>query len=242
MSFKMMTPFVRMATTTRLTSRAFATQLTGAPTRPRAKKDAGLKIDKDPKVKKAAPALRATKQPPKGGISAYTLFIQNFAAQRKAEGERFVFTDAAEAYKQLPESEKSKLLEQVPNALAERKKLYDEFVSNMSASEIAAENKVRAGLRKKALAQGKTIPNKLKNIKDPNAPTAPLSAWMRFLKDRRESGAYEDLPMLEVTKRAAIDWRELSDDARAKYSEAAAKGYEEYKRAKDAYLGKQASQ
>ncbi|ORY76659.1 high mobility group box domain-containing protein [Protomyces lactucae-debilis] len=244
MSIKLMNPLVRLVARNPAQVRAFATQLGDAPTRPRVKKDTSLKIEKDPKLKKlkavaVPPVQRATKQPPKGGVSAYTLFIKNYASERKAAGERFALTDAIEAYKKMPEEEKAKLLEQVPNVLAERKKLYDAFVNNMSPAEIAAENKVRAGLRKTALAKGKSVSSKLKKIKDPNAPTAPLSAWMRFLQERRSSGAYEDLPMIEITKRASTEWRELSDEARAKYSEEAAKGYEAYKKAKDAYYGQQ---
>lgn len=196
-------------------------------------------VSKKPR-KAAAPKqtpVKALKTPTSNSrVSAYTLFIQNFAAERKKAGEKFLLQNATEAYKALPESEKSKLLEQLPELIAQRRAIYNEFISKLSPSEIATENKTRAALRKSRIAAGKSVKN-LGPIVDPNAPTRPLGAYFRFAQEMRNDFEYEGMTLTEQAKALGQKWKTLSDSEKSRFTERAQKEQQEYLAKKKQYYG-----
>ena len=181
------------------------------------------------KVTKPLAKPKPIKTPKSGSISAYNLFIQKFAEERKAAGEKYLLANARDAYNELPESEKSKLIEQIPELIKQRRTVYNEFIATLSPAEIKAENKTRKALRKERIAAGKSVTN-LGPIKDPNAPTYPSTAFFLFMRDHRTDGEYATMPITESARALGHRWKELSDEDKAPYQERAKQEREEYER------------
>lgn len=188
-------------------------------------------VVKPPSAPKALKAPKGTAK-----LSAYTLFIQNFAAERKKSGESFLLRDAGKAYKALPDSEKSKLLEQIPELISQRKAIYDEFIKKLSPAEILAENKTRAALRKTRIAAGKTIKN-LSPIVDPNAPKKPLGSFFLYYAGVRGDSEFAGMSMVEQSKAIGEKWKSLGEAEKSKYVEQAQQEKEQYKKKYDEYYG-----
>lgn len=193
------------------------------------------------KAKKVAapsvPKPKALKSPVRRAyVNAYIVFIQQFAAERKKAGERFSMTDAANAYNHLSESEKSQLMEQVPAIIAQRKSSYDEFVKNLSPSEIVAENRVRAALRKARIAAGKSVA-KLAPILDENAPKKPQSAYLLWFQDARQAIEYQGMSMTEQGKALGEQWRSMAEEEKAKWYNTAAELRKAWEKKKAEYYG-----
>lgn len=192
---------------------------------------------KKPNRNAAPPVPKAMKSPSsRNSVSAYSLFIQQLAAERKKSGEKFLLTDAAKAYKSLPESEKSKLLEQIPALVSQRKAIYDEFVSKLSPSEILAENKTRADLRKKRMAAGKSVKN-LSPILDKNAPTRPLGAFFLWAQQARQATEYQGMSITEQAKAMGEKWKSMAENEKAEWNTRAKSLREEYEQKKAEYYG-----
>ena len=119
--------------------------------------------------------------------------------------------DAGIAYANLDDEQKVYYAGKVQ----ESKELYAQelavWQSTLTPEDIRAENAFRAQQRK----EGKSRKG---NLKDPNAPKKPLSAYFLFLKDIRENDALRMIVWgdeSETTKQsvlAAERWRSLSDD------------------------------
>lgn len=190
-------------------------------------------------VKKAAPIPKPTARKSPSAyqrLSSYNIFIQKFAEERKKTGEKFLLQNATAAYKALPESEKSKLLEQLPELISQRKAIYDEFVSKLSPGEIAEENKIRAGLRKSRIALGKSVRN-LAPIVDPNAPTRPLSAFFLYMKDARKDTDLTGMTIAEQSKSLGEKWKQLVEAEKERYIQEAKKDLVAYQEKKKEYYG-----
>lgn len=188
-------------------------------------------------VRKSAPAPKpkARKAPPADKrVSAYTFFIQKFAEERRNSGEKFLLQNASAAYKALPESEKSKLLEQLPELISQRKAIYDEFVSKLSPADIVAENKTRAALRKSRIALGKSVRN-LEPIVDSNAPTRPLGAFFLYLKDARKESDLTGLSLIEQSKALGEKWKQLDKSKKERYLKEAKDELAVYQQKKEEY-------
>lgn len=185
-----------------------------------------------PKPKPAKQVLakpKAIKTPKSGSISAYNLFIQKFAEERKTSGEKYLLANARDAYTALPETEKSKLVEQIPELIKQRRAVYNEFIAKLSPSEIRDENRTRKALRKERLAAGKSVTN-LGPIKDPNAPTYPATAFFLFMKARRGDAEYSNMPITESARALGHAWKELGEDGKKEYVEAAKVERDDYER------------
>lgn len=191
------------------------------------------------KGRKAQPFVKPPKplQSPKNKrFSAYTLFIQNFAQERKKAGEKWLLQDASTAYKALPDSEKSKLLEQLPELVAQQKAIYDEFVKNLSPADILAENKTRAALRKTKIAAGKSVRN-LAPIVDPNAPKKPMNAFLSYLVENRGNPEYSGMTVSEQAKAIGEKWKQLGESEKSRYQNVSEKALNDWKQKTKEYYG-----
>jgi len=78
---------------------------------------------------------------------------------------------------------------------------------------------------------------KTKKEKDPNRPKRPLTAFMRYSSTRRSKIRLEKpgMSMVEISKLIGEEWRNLCDNDKRPFHDAATKDHEEYKIAKAAY-------
>lgn len=76
----------------------------------------------------------------------------------------------------------------------------------------------------------KTAAQKLKDKNDSGAPKKPLGTYFIFLAHNREAikKKHPDLSMCQQTKKISEEWKALSDDEKAKYTDLAAKDKERY--------------
>jgi hypothetical protein len=92
-----------------------------------------------------------------------------------------------------------------------RQQALSDWHQTLTPSLIALENRYRTAQRKLGLSRRS-------NLKDPNAPKKPLSAYFMFLKAVREDLSWSESVFggeKETTRQsvlAAARWREMSDD------------------------------
>merc|ERR1719402_231669 len=70
--------------------------------------------------------------------------------------------------------------------------------------------------------------------KDPNKPKKPATAFLRFAKDFRKT--HPTIGMIEASKAAASEWRELDDAGRKKYVDETAADKLEYEKLRSDYI------
>ena len=150
-------------------------------------------------LNKAKAAARATS--PGGTVQSAKLNVAKIAQE------------AGIAYNKLNDEQKAYYGEKVAESKAEHEEALKNWHKTLTPEDIRKENVYRAQMRK----EGKSRKG---NLKDPNAPKKPLSAYFLFLKGIREN---DDLRAevwgkeTETTKQsvlAAERWRGLSDDER----------------------------
>ncbi|ORD97234.1 HM20A [Hepatospora eriocheir] len=82
---------------------------------------------------------------------------------------------------------------------------------------------------------------KIKKLKDVNAPVRPLSAYMLYAQKRRKEMAVEENNLIamkkstEIVSKIAEEWRELEEDEKKEFREAASALNERYKVDLEAY-------
>ena len=150
-------------------------------------------------LNKAKAAARATS--PGGTVQSAKLNVAKIAQE------------AGLAYNKLSDEQKAYYGTKVAESKAEHEEALKNWHKTLTPEDIRKENVYRAQMRK----EGKSRKG---NLKDPNAPKKPLSAYFLFLKGIREN---DDLRAevwgkeSETTKQsvlAAERWRGLSDDER----------------------------
>eukprot|EP00040_Diaphanoeca_grandis_P005605 m.33649 g.33649 ORF g.33649 m.33649 type:complete len:1140 (+) comp16851_c1_seq1:87-3506(+) len=82
--------------------------------------------------------------------------------------------------------------------------------------------------------------SKPKKTKDPNAPKKPLSAYMLWLCETRESlkEEFKEVQPKVLLKKAGEKWNSLADDEKNKWNDVAAEKKEEWKKAVEEYENK----
>jgi hypothetical protein len=177
---------------------------------------------------KAAPKVQAKSllKPPRQAQSMWQLFFADeLAKEKEAAITRSpggtethaklnvaqIAKDAGFAYNKMSDEQRKYYAGKVDESKKEyaaAKKIYD---ANLTPEDVRIENIFRAQQRK----EGKSRKG---NLKDPNAPKKPLSAYFLFLKGIRESTELRNRVWAkesETTKQsvlAAERWRSLSDD------------------------------
>ena len=160
-------------------------------------------------------------KPPKQAGSAWQFFFAERLNEAKAQAQTGyklnvaeVAKDAGVAYNELSTAQKDVYMRRAADAREAYKKEYTAWLATLSPDEIKRENEFRAGQRK----AGKSRKG---NLKDPNAPKKPLSAYFLFLKAIRSNRAltrivFEDAEA--TTKQstlAAMRWREFTPEQKA---------------------------
>ncbi|BEI82595.1 hypothetical protein CcaverHIS002_0304630 [Cutaneotrichosporon cavernicola] len=142
--------------------------------------------------------------------------------------------DAGAAYAGLTEDRKAHYARKVEEGKVQYQKDLAAWQATLTPEDIKAENAFRAQQRK----DGKSRKG---NLKDPNAPKKPLSAYFLFLKgirendDLRKSVWAEESETTRQSVLAAERWRGLSDDEKRPYLQQAEKDKQEYEALRKIY-------
>lgn len=145
-----------------------------------------------------------------------------------------VAKDAGQRYAALPEEEKKEFQRRSQEAKDQWERDMHEWKSNLTPEDIKQENMFRT-------AQRKAGKSRKGNLKDPNAPKKPLSAYFLFLRAiRADPKMTEDVfaGEGETTKQsvlAAAKWRSLDEQAKHPYLEKAESDKVEYERLRKEY-------
>ena len=186
------------------------------------------------------PQLRSRLKPPKQSPSAWQIFFSEELQKIKATSpeERLnvahIAKDAGQRYADLPEWKRQEYQQRSQEAKEQYEKELAEWRSKLTPDDIKQENLFRSAQRK----MGKS---RRGNLKDPNAPKKPLSAYFLFLRTIRMD------PVLcqevlegehETTKQsvlAAAKWRTMSDTEKQPFLEQAERDKTEYERLRREY-------
>ncbi|CDO73764.1 hypothetical protein BN946_scf185015.g92 [Trametes cinnabarina] len=195
-----------------------------------------------------SPPLRSTLRPPKLAPSAWQLYFTDWIQRHQASSSKKLNVaqaakEAGQEYAKLSPEEKEPYKLRSQEAKAEREEQLKAYMRTLTPEDIKRENAYRT-------AQRKAGKSRKGNLKDPNAPKKPLSAYFMFLQRIRSDPelvreVFGD--ETETTKQsvlAAGKWRSMTDEQRKPFLaqaeqeklayEAARKEYEE---GKDAVTG-----
>lgn len=180
-------------------------------------------------IEKPPPKLPAKShlKPPRQAQSAWQIFFNDELNKAKAAavGETSpggtvhpaklnvaqIAKDAGAAYAALDDEQKAHYADKVQESKEQYAKDLAVWQATLTPEDIRQENAFRAQQRK----EGKSRKG---NLKDPNAPKKPLSAYFLFLKGIREDDALrarvwgEESETTKQSVMAAERWRNLSDD------------------------------
>jgi hypothetical protein len=198
--------------------------------------------EKEKKKKKDAPkpVLRSHLKPPKQAPSAWQVYFTEELQKMKADqpGERLnvahVAKDAGQRYAALPEEKKKEFQRKSLEAKAQWEKEMEDWRQTLTPEDIKQENMYRT-------AQRKAGKSRKGNLKDPNAPKKPLSAYFLFLRAIRADPALTQSVFegeQETTKQsvlAASKWRALPEAEKQPYLEKAEADKAEYERLRREY-------
>ncbi|WFD30761.1 hypothetical protein MSPP1_001785 [Malassezia sp. CBS 17886] len=191
------------------------------------------------------PHLKSRLKPPKQSPSAWQIYFTEELHKMKAESpdERLnvarVAKDAGQRYASLPEEERQQYVVRSHEAKEAYEKELAEWRAKLTPDDIKQENMFRS-------AQRKLGKSRRSNLKDPNAPKKPLSAYFLFLRTIRTDPqlAKEVLDgEHETTKQsvlAAAKWRTLAQSEKQPYLDQADRdkaNYEQLRREYEASRG-----
>lgn len=194
------------------------------------------KADEPPKPT----ALKSRLKPPKQAPSAWQIFFTEELQKIKAESpdERLnvahVAKDAGQRYAALPDSAKEEFARRSHEAKEQWEKEMSDWKAKLTPEDIRQENLYRS-------AQRKAGKSRKGNLKDPNAPKKPLSAYFLFLRAIRADPTMTQAVFegeQETTKQsvlAAAKWRGLSETDKQPYLERAEADKARYERLRREY-------
>ncbi|PWN48317.1 hypothetical protein IE53DRAFT_370728 [Violaceomyces palustris] len=201
------------------------------------------KKSEDPAPK--PPVLKSHLKPPKQAPSAWQIFFTEELQKIKSKSpeERLNVAHVAKAagqrYAALPESKKEEFQRRSQEAKEQWERDMQEWKSKLTPEDIKQENMFRT-------AQRKAGKSRKGNLKDPNAPKKPLSAYFLFLRAIRADAKMTQEVFegeQETTKQsvlAAAKWRSLSETEKQPYLDKAEQDktrYEQLRREYEASYG-----
>ncbi|WVQ64400.1 uncharacterized protein L199_002566 [Kwoniella botswanensis] len=188
--------------------------------------------------------------PPRQAQSAWQLFFTDELNKAKAAASQGnspggtphhvklnvaqIAKDAGVAYASLGDEQKKYYAQKVQESKEQYLKELAAWQATLTPEDIKAENAFRAQQRK----EGKSRKG---NLKDPNAPKKPLSAYFLFLKGIRENDDIrakvwgEESETTKQSVLAAEKWRSLTDDEKKPYLQQAEHDKQEYEAARKIY-------
>ncbi|CAA7260084.1 unnamed protein product [Cyclocybe aegerita] len=189
--------------------------------------------------KAADPPLKSVLRPPKLAPSAWQLYFTDWIQRQQASGTRKLNVaqaakEAGQEYACLSAAEKEPYKHRSQAMKEAREREHEAYMRTLTPEDIKRENAFRA-------AQRKAGKSRKSNIKDPNAPKKPLSAYFMFLQRIRAN------PRLvaeifgdetETTKQsvlAAAKWRSMTDAERQPFLAQAEQEKMEYEAARRLY-------
>lgn len=198
------------------------------------------KAKKKEKEPPKPPVLKSHLKPPKQAPSAWQVYFTEELQKIKAEqpGARLnvahVAKDAGQRYAALPEEKKQEFQRRSQEAKEQWERDMLAWKSTLTPEDIKQENMFRT-------AQRKAGKSRKGNLKDPNAPKKPLSAYFLFLRAiRADPKMTEDVfhGEQETTKQsvlAAAKWRSLPEEEKQPFLEKAEADKVEYERLRKEY-------
>ncbi|CAO1638771.1 unnamed protein product [Sympodiomycopsis kandeliae] len=195
---------------------------------------------KEKKEPAKPPVLKSHLKPPKQAPSAWQVYFTEELQKIKAEnpGARLnvahVAKDAGQRYAALPDERKKEFQRRSQEAKAQWEQDMRDWKNTLTPEDIKQENMYRT-------AQRKAGKSRKGNLKDPNAPKKPLSAYFLFLRAiRADPKMTEDVfhGEQETTKQsvlAAAKWRSLGEVEKHPFLEKAEADKVEYERARKEY-------
>ncbi|TFK55608.1 hypothetical protein OE88DRAFT_1651991 [Heliocybe sulcata] len=182
---------------------------------------------------------KSTLRPPKLAPSAWQLYFTDWIQKHQATSDRKLNVaqaakEAGQEYATLSDAEKEPYKRRSQALKDAREREYDLYIRSLTPDDIKRENVYRT-------AQRKAGKSRKGNIKDPNAPKKPLSAYFMFLQRIRAdrelvTEVFGD--ETETTKQsvlAAQKWRSMTDDERKPFLAQAEQEKMEYEAARRLY-------
>jgi len=186
-----------------------------------------------------SPPLKSMLRPPKLAPSAWQLYFTDWIQRQQASSSRKLNVaqaakEAGQEYASLSEEEKEPYKRRSQAAKDIRERELNAYMRTLTPDDIKRENAFRS-------AQRKAGKSRKSNIKDPNAPKKPLSAYFMFLQRiRANPELVRDIfgDETETTKQsvlAAAKWRSMTDDERKPFLAQAEQEKMEYEAARRLY-------
>ncbi|KIK67764.1 hypothetical protein GYMLUDRAFT_155078 [Collybiopsis luxurians FD-317 M1] len=194
--------------------------------------------DKTDKLNDSVPTKSALR-PPKLAPSAWQLYFTDWIQRQQASNTRKLNVaqaakEAGQEYASLSPEEKEPYKRRSQAMKEAREREHSAYMRTLTPEDIKRENMFRA-------AQRKAGKSRKSNIKDPNAPKKPLSAYFMFLQRIRSNPHLVQEVFgdeTETTKQsvlAAAKWRSMTDDERKPFLAQAEQEKMEYENARRLY-------
>ncbi|KAJ7228341.1 hypothetical protein GGX14DRAFT_346223 [Mycena pura] len=204
----------------------------------RRRKRSGDEMEEKDKALDSQP-LKSLLRPPKLAPSAWQLYFTDWIQRQQAQSNRKLNVaqaakEAGQEYASLSEEEKEPYKRRSQAAKDIRERELNVYMRSLTPEDIKRENAYRS-------AQRKAGKSRKSNIKDPNAPKKPLSAYFMFLQRiRANPELVRDIfgEETETTKQsvlAAAKWRSMTDDERKPFLAQAEQEKMEYEAARRMY-------
>ncbi|KJA29813.1 hypothetical protein HYPSUDRAFT_126744 [Hypholoma sublateritium FD-334 SS-4] len=192
-----------------------------------------------PPPRPADSPLKSVLRPPKLAPSAWQLYFTDWIQNQQASGTRKLNVaqaakEAGQEYACLSPAQKEPYKRRSQAMKEAREKEHEAYMRTLTPEDIKRENLFRA-------AQRKAGKSRKSNIKDPNAPKKPLSAYFMFLQRiRAHPRLVADIfgDETETTKQsvlAAAKWRSMTDAERQPFLAQAEQEKMEYEAARRIY-------
>ncbi|KAF8165573.1 hypothetical protein B0H34DRAFT_689618 [Crassisporium funariophilum] len=192
-----------------------------------------------PATKSTDSPLKSVLRPPKLAPSAWQLYFTDWIQKQQASGTRKLNVaqaakEAGQEYACLSPAEKDPYKRRSQSMKEAREREHEAYMRTLTPEDIKRENLFRA-------AQRKAGKSRKSNIKDPNAPKKPLSAYFMFLQRiRANPRLVADIfgDETETTKQsvlAAAKWRSMTDAERQPFLAQAEQEKMEYEAARRLY-------
>ncbi|KAL1739161.1 EXP1-like protein [Schizophyllum fasciatum] len=178
-------------------------------------------------------------RPPKLAPSAWQLYFTDWIQKQQASSTRKLNVaqaakEAGQDYAALSAAEKEPYKARSEALKAQREKELDSYLRKLTPDDIKRENAFRT-------AQRKAGKSRKGNLRDPNAPKKPLSAYFMFLSHIRSNPHLvkeifgDEQETTRQSSLAAQYWREMTDEGRRPFLAQAEKDKLEYEAARRLY-------
>ncbi|KAJ7752813.1 putative HMG1 protein [Mycena maculata] len=186
-----------------------------------------------------SPPQKSMLRPPKLAPSAWQLYFTDWIQRQQASSSRKLNVaqaakEAGQEYASLSEEEKEPYKRRSQAAKDVRERELNAYMRTLTPDDIKRENAFRS-------AQRKAGKSRKSNIKDPNAPKKPLSAYFMFLQRIRANPELvreifgDETETTKQSVLAAAKWRSMTDDERKPFLAQAEQEKMEYEAARRLY-------